>query len=343
MTITNEILKPLCNENEEQYIWRIGKEVDKGTFSWVGITPTINAIWRGEDKSKYRDESSYRKKYQIGKLMYQNVFSMDGTDVHRRILCVSDLHVPFHKPLTVFSDYCNHVDTLVINGDVQDCQSISKFSKSYRLSFKREMIAARSYLIGLIQYINPKEVYINSGNHEDRLGSYLAKNLDSDVNSLMPDSPLELIVDDGFTDYDKQLGEKTYYKPLVDIFPDKNIVYTRNWWCKIGETIFCHPKAFSSTMMKTAEKAMTFFRNEGIIFDALCMAHTHRIGSYKIGNTVIYEQGCCCETEKMRYSDGALTLAQQEGFLYLCQDINGKLIKDTTKLVYIENNKDEKR
>ena len=78
--------------------------------------------------------------------------------------------------------------------------------------------------------------------------------------------------------------------------------------------------------MKTAEKAMYFFRNEGLHFTSLVMAHTHRIGNYAIGNTTIFEQGACCETRQMRYSDGRLVNSQKEGFLYIEQDKNGDIV-----------------
>ena len=63
------------------------------------------------------------------------------------------------------------------------------------------------------------------------------------------------------------------------------------------------------------------------------MAHTHRIGSYKIGNTMIYEQGCCCDTSKMEYAYGKLTTPQREGFIVVYQDNDGKLIESKTHIV----------
>jgi hypothetical protein len=65
------------------------------------------------------------------------------------------------------------------------------------------------------------------------------------------------------------------------------------------------------------------------------MAHTHRTGEYTIGNTTIYEQGACCDTKKNDYSNGRLYNSQKEGFIYICQDTNGKIIKDKTKLVVL--------
>ena len=52
---------------------------------------------------------------------------------------------------------------------------------------------------------------------------------------------------------------------------------------------------------------------------------------YREGNITLFEQGCCCLTEKMDYADGKLTMPQQKGFLYLCQDGEGRLLFDRTK------------
>ena len=56
-------------------------------------------------------------------------------------------------------------------------------------------------------------------------------------------------------------------------------------------------------------------------------------GEYKIGDTVMYEQGCCCDVTKQHYADGRLTSSQKEGFVYLCQDCDGNLVRDHSKLI----------
>jgi len=244
-----------------------------------------------------------------------------------RILTLSDFHVPFNKPVNTYKNYVGVIDILQINGDVTDCQSLSRFPKSYRLSPMEEIIETRKYLIDLIEYIKPKQVIVTYGNHDIRFQSYLSKNLDSDILELMPKTSLELIIEDGFHHYDKRNRTKIWYEPLVNVFDDVEIKYMDNWYCQIGNTIFCHPIAFRSGIMKTAEQALYYFRNEGFEFNNLVLAHTHRIGSYKIGNCMIYEQGCCCETKKMKYNDGKLSFSQKEGFLYLGQDKDGKVIK----------------
>lgn len=249
------------------------------------------------------------------------------------ILSISDLHVPFEKPLDTFKNYSNKIDVLQLNGDILDCSQLSRFSKVYRTSPIEEMIQSRQYIINLIEMINPKLVLVNHGNHELRLGSYLAKNLDNEIQELMPETAFDYIFVDGFTHYDRKTRAKVKYAPLCEVFENIEIKYTGTWYSQYKDIIFCHPKAYSTSPLKTAEKALYWFRNEGFEFHTLILAHTHRVGSYKIGNSMIYEQGCCCETKKMRYNDGQLVNSQKEGFMIISLDKDGQVIEDKTNIV----------
>lgn len=282
-----------------------------------------------------KDESAWRKHYKSFKKGMEYHTKLNNTGVVTRILSISDCHVPFQLSLNTLEDYVDKVDILQLNGDIGDCQAISRFAKVYRKSPMEEIIETRQFLIDLIEYIKPKKVVVTYGNHDIRFQNYLAKSLDSDLLELMPKTSLELIFVDGFKHYNKRERTKVDYKPLIEVFDDIEIEYTDNWFCQIGDTILCHPRAFSSGILKTAEKAMLWFRNEGYNFTTLVMAHTHRIGMYVIGNTTIYEQGAFCDTKSNNYSDGQLYNSQKEGFIYLCQDGKGNTLKDKTQLVVL--------
>lgn len=333
------VLKINDNETENEALWRIGCEKRNGLYddvTWVEIANIFNKHFR-KSEEEYYDPSAYRKKFKNYLDFYEQVINNGhNTDIQyvgTRILCVSDCHVPYELPINKLHEYIGKVDILVLNGDIGDCQAISTFPKTYRKSPMEEIIETRQYIISMIDYIKPKKVIINYGNHDLRFQSYMAKNLDSDLLELMPETSLELIIDDGFKHYDKVSKVKIEYPPIKTMYDDIDIVYTSNWYVQINDTIFCHPKAFSSGILKTAEKAMYFFRNEGMNFKTLVLAHTHRIGYYKIGNTMIYEQGAFCDVNANNYSDGCLVNSQKEGFIYICQDINGNTIESKTKLI----------
>lgn len=298
------------------------------TETWNDIATKLNSLL-----GYSYEEAAYRKLWQNFLRMYNALKANENTAIATRILSVSDTHVPFELPIETLSAYKGRVDILQLNGDICDCQAISRFGKVYRVSPMEEIIKARKYVMDMIEYIQPKKVVVTYGNHDIRFQNYLAKNLDNEIVELMPKTSLELIFVDGFNHYNKREGTKSWYAPISQLFPYVEIDYTDNWWTQIGDTIFAHPSAFSSGVLKTAEKAMYFFRNEGMIFSELVMAHTHRVGEYYIGNTRIIEQGAFSDVSKNNYSNGQLYNSQKEGFVYLCQDINGKTIREKTELV----------
>lgn len=223
-----------------------------------------------------------------------------------------------------------------MNGDLLDCQAISRFPKSYRIPTMEELINGREYFIEVIEYINPKKVLITDGNHDVRIGSYLSKNLNTDLLELMPNSANEYLFEDGFTHYNKRAGCKTKYDPISKLFDSIEITYVNDWKVKVGRAWFAHPFAFSSGTLKTCERAMThFFKTDRDGFDLVCLGHTHRTAHSKNGFVNLYEQGACCDTDKMLYTSGRLSDPQKEGFLYVCQDKEGNTIESKTKLIYL--------
>ncbi|MDU1127869.1 MULTISPECIES: metallophosphoesterase [Bacillota] len=255
--------------------------------------------------------------------------------VGTRILSISDAHVPFNLPIDIFKPYSNKVDILVFNGDTEDCWSCSSFPKRYRIGLDEEMVLTRQYMIDIINMIQPKKVVILMGNHEYRLGRYLTDKLNDDVLTIMPDTPLELIVNRGFHVKDRRNKTETWYSPISEVFDEDNIdvQYTGDWFTMVGRTIFAHPLSYSSGMLKTTEKAVNFFLRENREFNSICLGHTHKLGSYVQGGIKMYEQGCTCDLTKLDYNNGKLILPGQNGYIYICQDLNGDIIDDKTKLV----------
>lgn len=77
-------LKRRTDENEEQYIWRLGQAKDSGQIDldWNEIADLVNKEFRN-DETEYRSESAYRKRYQTAKLFYENgVFNRLDEDTY---------------------------------------------------------------------------------------------------------------------------------------------------------------------------------------------------------------------------------------------------------------------
>lgn len=320
-----------AGESWDDYFIRLCE--NKGEY---GITyPQIAKLLNAQNGKNY-GESAYRKEFTAfnrGRI-YEREHSSEY--VAQRILALSDMHVPYHYPVETFRAYAGNVDVLVLNGDIMDCQSISFFPKKYRINLVQEMVEARQFIIDLVGMIKPKKVIITKGNHEHRMLRYLSDRLNDDLMNLMPDSPMDLIINDGFKDNDRFKKIEAYYPPLREIFEEEhiNVYYNGDWFCRVGNVIFAHPLSYSSSMMRTVEKAVTYFtRTENRTFTAIVMAHTHKVGFYKVGDIKMYEQGCCCKLDMLDYADGKLQDPQQNGYMYLSLDKDGNIIEDKTKLI----------
>lgn len=319
-------------EMSDDFFVRIGNAVLARELTWDGAAKVLNGEF-----GKNFGECAYRKRFKAFRAGMQYQESLSNRDVGTCILSISDLHIPFQKPIETFSEYAGKIDILQVNGDLVDCSSISRFLKVYRKSPMEEILIARQYMIDLIEMLQPKKVVINYGNHDLRFQNYLAKNLDTDLLELMPKTSLELIFVDGFNHYNKELHTKVHYDPLIDVFKDSGIeiAYNDTYFSQIGDTVFVHPLTYSSGLLKTAERAFRYFRDNGFKdVNAVVLAHTHKCGHYDIGDgAVVYEQGCCCESSKMQYAEGKLTTSQREGFIIVYQDKDGKLIESKTHIV----------
>lgn len=327
-----DCVKRWNGESWDEYFIRLCENKDSYNITYPEIATLLNA-----ENGKNFGESAYRKKYvdfNRGRV-YEREHSSEY--VAQRVLALSDFHVPYNLPVETFSEYAGNVDVLVLNGDIMDCQSISFFPRKYRINFVEEMVKARQLIMDLIDTIHPKCVYITKGNHEHRLIRYLSEKLNEDLMSLMPDSPMDLIVNDGFMDNDRLNRTEVYYPPLRELYVGQgiNIYYNGDWYCRTGNVIFAHPLTYSSSMMKTVEKAVTYFTRatESRSFTTIVMGHTHKVGFYKVGGISMYEQGCLCKLDMLDYADGKLQDPQQNGFIYLCLNKDGNIIEEKTRLV----------
>lgn len=81
-----EEFKKIDNETEEQYLWRIGQLVDSGKIeNWASVNDVVNREL-GIDEEKWRDESSFRKRYQAAKKFYDGCFSKMEAKEHQEQL-----------------------------------------------------------------------------------------------------------------------------------------------------------------------------------------------------------------------------------------------------------------
>lgn len=75
----DNILQKLPNENESQYIWKVGQAKDSGIIdnTWEELCPILNTQC-GISEEDFRGSSAWRKRYRVMQQAWDDVFSQQG-------------------------------------------------------------------------------------------------------------------------------------------------------------------------------------------------------------------------------------------------------------------------
>jgi len=244
-----------------------------------------------------------------------------------KVVSISDLHIPWVNDNVIADMISKHSDAevLVVNGDILDQFSVSKWPKNKGVMLRHE------YEIGL-EYVREfskvfKKVVLTRGNHDDRLESYFASNLDPGICFMTHPDMLERIANGyGFNKYDK----------LEKMYDLSNVHYTgglSGWYAKVGNCIFAHPKGGSKIPMRSAVTVADYFL-EKEDYDAIVIGHTHKIGQIIWKGKMLIEQGCCCVP--MDYeADAKMAYSQQAfGYAVIYMNSKGQVHFDKSRPVY---------
>lgn len=101
-----------------------------------------------------------------------------------RMLAMMDIHLPFHDKQALITAIDEgkkrNVDVVLLNGDIIDCVSLSRFNKSgFDRSFKDELDLARGFLKWVREQFPRAEIIYKEGNHEKRMEDYIRRNADA--------------------------------------------------------------------------------------------------------------------------------------------------------------------
>jgi predicted phosphodiesterase len=247
---------------------------------------------------------------------------------NHKVLCISDLHIPFDNNETIAHALKNHgdADTLVVNGDIFELYAVSQWPKYKNIVLKWEYQVAIEWMKLFSKMF--KKVYLTSGNHEQRLRSYFSSNIDPMVSFLVSDDMLSRLAK-GY-DFDEDGS-------FIETHNFKNVHYQSgllSWYTKIGQCLFVHPRSFSKVAGKTATNSADSFLGRET-FQAIVVGHTHKICKIIYRDKLLIEQGCCCVP--MDYeSDGKMRyLPQAFGYAVVYLDEDGNVDFDKSNPVYL--------
>ena len=141
-------IKKLPEETEEQFLWKVGQMVDSGEIeSWSSINNIVNKEL-GIEEDKWRDESSFRKRYQAAKKFYDGCFSKMETSEYQEKL--DALNRELARNTIKFRDQRN-------------AWNRQNYADS-RVEETLDLLEEKLCEIGKIEFTDYKDVEINSDN-----------------------------------------------------------------------------------------------------------------------------------------------------------------------------------
>jgi len=222
----------------------------------------------------------------------------------KKILCMSDLHIPFHNEKVLVETVEKHsdADILLINGDFGDCYSASKYLKNKVIPLKDELSISAAILDWLASRF--PEIIILSGNHTDRVRKYFSKRVDNDMMFLVDYDILELL--------SKDLPNVEIVKDKYE-FPNGNGESEISYFKLIGEDfVVGHFEKASSIPARAAIASYQWLMNWSYYFNIqnirlFLQGHTHRLSKivHNHGDVVIGESGCMAKVQDYAIDSGA--------------------------------------
>ena len=218
----------------------------------------------------------------------------------KSVMIINDLHLPFEREdvLEIINKHKEEITTLVIGGDLMDCESISKFPKIERLKLEDELIYTYNWLKKVRKILNKEQkIILIRGNHEWRLYRTICNLHKKNLQTFINPEVLNMIIE-GFTIYDRD-GKRRKYGAI------EGITYIPHWFVNLdNKLIVAHPLDFSRVKGKLLEANCQHFVNRGEQFQVIAIGHSHKISSGIIDRfqgKFAYENGCLCKP--MNYAD----------------------------------------
>ncbi len=237
----------------------------------------------------------------------------------QKIVIASDFHAPFHHKEYVAQMFEaeRNADLLIVNGDLQDFYSISRFTKYENVTFEEEM-AAVTLLLEQMSERFPR-VLIVSGNHDQqRFEKQLRERVSEEmvkVITYLAGGNLSAIA----------AACKRY--PNVTISSHRvNDKHSLSWFAQVNDLIVAHAEKFSVTPGAALRKINEWFVDQADTLHlkpwrVLAQAHTHQLGMFPFeANKMLLETGCLCTSHGYQMVAKIGGRPQRRGYVTLEQN-----------------------
>lgn len=252
----------------------------------------------------------------------------------KRIVIASDFHAPFHDPWAVgelITRESATADTLIINGDIQDFYSISRFVKHEQVSMEAEL-AATDALLGQLSAAFP-EVILVSGNHDHaRFEKQMRTMLSVEMCHV-----IEYLTG----------GNLSVLRVMAKRYPNVRFAETKvgrfglGWLYQHGDLITTHAEKYSrvpGSALRGIDEWLTDF--EDVIgvdqWRVLVQAHTHAGGLFPWkADRLLVECGCLCQTHGYQLTARIMGRPQRLGYVTL-EQARGKTDINSVRFVWLD-------
>lgn len=249
----------------------------------------------------------------------------------RKILVLSDLHIPFHHvemidwAITRESD----ADELVLLGDIWDMYAASRFVKNRGIDVVEELEIGYELLLGWLSHY--ERVVVVLGNHDLRPTRLVAREHPEVLPLVF--NPLDYVryqlIAQGRQDLLERLVQPSY--PVRGSHPDRPV--STECLYLVGDAVLGHFEVSRKGPANTVWRlAMEWLPVWGPLVGAvdvrvLVQGHVHRLSKSLYGKLTIIESGCCSHVldytihSPLAYGPpglGYVVLYQQDG----CTDVN---------------------
>lgn len=237
----------------------------------------------------------------------------------QRIVIASDFHAPFHDVEAVAEMLARTegYDQLIINGDLQDSYSVSRFTKHESVPWEREVAAVDALLSKFAaQY---PDVLIVEGNHDrPRFEKVLRTSLPLEIVHVV-----EYLTGGEFSTIRALAKRKGYGN--IRFAETKVGRFHLGWFAQQGDLIVCHAEKFSrvpGSALRSIEEWLSDRHDTlGLApWKVLVQAHTHQLGAFPWrSHQYLIEGGAMCAIHGYQLDAKLGGRDQRLGFVTLTQ------------------------
>ena len=236
----------------------------------------------------------------------------------QKIVIAGDFHIPFHDKALVAALFEREkdADVLIINGDLQDFYSISRFTKYEHVPIDQELAEVTLFLEQASQ--TWPRVLVTTGNHDvPRFERQLRERLSEDMVKVV-----EYLAG----------GNLSPIAAIARRFPNVSIAkvnvgkHTVSWMAQVNDLIVTHAEKFSITPGATLRKIDEWLGDMHNTLNlapwrVLIQAHTHQLGLFPwSADKLLVEGGCCCLTHGYQLQAKIGGRPQRRGYVTLIQN-----------------------